>query len=279
MNKKITLLTVATLILFGACSNTGNTVKQNKKITVTEEEIEYELSFVSGEYKMSYPLEELKKEIKESLIEQKLFEAEALALDYHKDVEFSREMEKIRREMLISRLIDEKIIKSIIISDEELKDFYNEHLEEFVQDEQVKARHIIIDTRDLDEKGKLEAKLKAEKILERALSGEEFALLAIETSEGPTGPNGGDLGWFGRGQMIEEFEEAVFNGEKGKVYPEIVETIYGYHVIYVEDKSETEYIPYESIKETLKEEVLNIKRYELYLAYIEELKEKYNIEN
>lgn len=276
MKKKIALLTVATLLLFGACSNND---KQNKKIIVTEEDIEYELSFVSGEYKMSYPLEELKKEIKESLIEQKLFEAEAIALGYHKDIEFSREIEKIKREMLISRLINEKIIKSVSISDQELKDFYNEYLEDFIQDEQVRASHIIIDTRELDEKEKLEAKVKAEKILKRALSEENFALLAIETSEGPTGPNGGDLGWFGRGQMIEEFEEAAFNGEKGKVYPEIVETIYGYHVIYVEDKSEKEYIPYESIKETLREEVLNMKRYELYLAYIEELKEKYNIEN
>lgn len=275
--KKIKLLGLLfTLILLIACSNTN--IENENSIRITEEEIEYQLSFIPEKYRVNYSMEELRKEIKESLIEQKLFEAEAISLNYHKDIDFMREVENIKREILISRLIDDKIIKSTKVSDEEIKDFYNENLEDFKRGEEVRARHILIDNRNLNDKEKLEGKERAYKILEKALKGEDFALLAIEHSQGPTGPQGGDLGWFSRGQMIKEFEEAAFSGKKG-VYPEIVETIYGYHIIYIEDISEKSYIPYDSIEEKLKEELLNRKRYELYLSYIEELKEKYRIEN
>jgi len=87
------------------------------------------------------------------------------------------------------------------------------------------------------EADKVEAKKRAEDLLTQ-VTPENFADMARENSDGPSGPNGGDLGWFGKGQMVAPFEEAVFNGEAGKIVPEVVETQFGYHLIYVEDKKE-----------------------------------------
>lgn len=87
------------------------------------------------------------------------------------------------------------------------------------------------------EADKAEAKKRAEDLLTQ-VTPENFADMARENSDGPSGPNGGDLGWFGKGQMVAPFEEAVFNGEAGKIVPEVVETQFGYHLIYVEDKKE-----------------------------------------
>jgi peptidyl-prolyl cis-trans isomerase D len=91
------------------------------------------------------------------------------------------------------------------------------------------------------EADKVEAKVKAEEIFAKAKEQNvgitEFAEMAKEFSQGPSGPNGGDLGWFGQKQMVKEFEEAAFASEKGLV-DSVVKTQFGYHLIFVEDKKE-----------------------------------------
>lgn len=95
--------------------------------------------------------------------------------------------------------------------------------------EYVRASHILFKT----DNGEEEAKSKAQDILARAKSGEDFAELAREHSEGPTSTKGGDLGWFGKGRMVAEFEEACFNAESEGVIPRLVKSQFGYHIINV----------------------------------------------
>jgi len=88
-----------------------------------------------------------------------------------------------------------------------------------------------VETTEADKAGKKE---EATKLLS-TVTPENFAEVAKLYSEGPSGPNGGDLGWFGKGQMVAPFEEAVFNTEAGTIHNEVVETQFGYHLIYVEE--------------------------------------------
>ncbi len=106
--------------------------------------------------------------------------------------------------------------------------------------EKVTVKHVLIGNKDeqgqaLPEDKALEVRELAEEVLKRALDGEDMAELAKKYSEDPGSKDKGGEYTFGRGRMVPEFEEASFTGEVGKVYPTLVETSYGYHIIKVED--------------------------------------------
>lgn len=83
---------------------------------------------------------------------------------------------------------------------------------------------------------KEELRVKAQKVLQEIKNGADFAATAKKYSEDSSSEIGGDLGWFGKGQMVPEFEQAAFSLKKGEIYPALVETIYGYHIVKLDDK-------------------------------------------
>ena len=120
------------------------------------------------------------------------------------------------------------------ISDEEVDSFYRQYQNRYNIPEERSARHILIKTSEEDSEETLVAKReKAEQVLELARSGEDFAALAKQYSEGPTGPKGGDLGSFPRGRMVKAFDDAVFSLNEGDI-SDIVETQFGFHIIKLE---------------------------------------------
>jgi peptidyl-prolyl cis-trans isomerase C len=147
------------------------------------------------------------------------------------------QLEIMIREMDLGRVfILEQIQPTIEVTDEEVATFYNEHLDQFTTDEMVHARHILIEVApDADAETDAAARAKADAARERAVAGEDFAELAKELSEGPSGPSGGDLGFFEKGRMVQPFDEAAFALEVGEISP-VVQTSFGYHVITVEEK-------------------------------------------
>jgi peptidyl-prolyl cis-trans isomerase D len=121
-----------------------------------------------------------------------------------------------------------------VISAEEVESFYRQNFSRYSIPEQRNARHILIKASEEDPADILAAKRnRAAQILELARSGEDFAQLARQYSEGPTGPKGGDLGFFTRGQMVKAFEDAVFSLDEGQI-SDIVQTPFGFHVIKLE---------------------------------------------
>ncbi|MDF2613243.1 MAG: hypothetical protein K0S71_1029 [Clostridia bacterium] len=136
---------------------------------------------------------------------------------------------------LIKRVI-EKISESYIPNEEELKAEIESSRATY---ETVTVKHVLIGNKDegganLPEDKAKEAKTLAEDILKKALAGEDMAELAKTYSQDPGSKDSGGEYTFTRGKMVPEFEEAAFTGEVGKVYPKLVETSYGYHIIKVE---------------------------------------------
>ncbi|MEF2230865.1 MAG: SurA N-terminal domain-containing protein [Pseudodesulfovibrio sp.] len=124
------------------------------------------------------------------------------------------------------------------VSDEEVEAYYTAHQDEMRQKEQVKARHILIMSRDDDpDEARQQAKEKIDAVYAKAKAGANFADLAKEHSEGPSSVTGGELGWFGRGDMVPEFEEVAFDTPKGEV-SKPVKSQFGWHIISVEDRKE-----------------------------------------
>lgn len=160
------------------------------------------------------------------------------------------------------------MMEEISISDEEIQKYYDENIADFTKNE-VKASHILISTMDENDQplteDKKAAKLdEANEILGRAKAGEDFAALAEEYSDDPgSAINGGDLGFFQPGVMVPEFNDAAFAMKVGDI-SDIVETQFGYHIIYVTDKND-EVTSFEEAKETIKNQ-LKFKKYEEQMA-------------
>ena len=134
--------------------------------------------------------------------------------------------------MFIATEIDPKVS----VSADEVTTFYAENPAMFEQPEKVHARHILMKATPGDpQEARDAAKARAVAARERALAGEDFAALATELSEGPSAPQGGDLGFFAREQMVGPFADAAFALELGGI-SDVVETQFGYHVIKVEEK-------------------------------------------
>jgi len=143
------------------------------------------------------------------------------------------------------------------VDDSELSAYYEEHKDEFLEGEQANARHILIRvTPDATAEEKAEAKVRADGVAVIAKADADFAELAALHSEDPgSKDNGGDLGWFERGRMVREFEDAVFSAKPGEIVGPI-ESQFGYHIIKVEALRPEHQQPFEEVEDQVRSRLL-----------------------
>jgi peptidyl-prolyl cis-trans isomerase C len=154
---------------------------------------------------------------------------------------------------LVQVFIETTIDPQVSVTAEDVETYYNENPQMFQQPEQVHARHILMKTgAEATSDAKAAAQAKAAAARKRAVAGEDFAALATEMSEGPSAPQGGDLGFFGRQQMVAPFADAAFALEVGQI-SEVVETQFGYHVIKVEEKKPASTMSLDEVRQPLEQ--------------------------
>jgi peptidyl-prolyl cis-trans isomerase C len=185
---------------------------------------------------------------------------------------------QLERGMAIKKFIETEFVEKATISEKDTKTYYDRHPDFFKKPERVQASHILIKVDSGAEKSKKnEARKKIAGIQKRVKEGEDFASLAKEFSEDTSSGKGGDLGYFGRGQMVKPFEDAAFELKPGEV-SDIVETRFGYHLIQVVDKKPETTIAYEDVKERIEAYLKNIKVKEEVKPYLEKLKKESTVE-
>jgi peptidyl-prolyl cis-trans isomerase C len=190
----------------------------------------------------------------------------------------SKLRENIKRGMAIQQLLDKEVNQKVKITDEEGKTFYDTNPQFFLQPERVKASHILIKVDEgASEEKKAEARKKIEDIQQKVRKGEDFAALAKTYSEGPSAPKGGDLDYFGRGQMVKPFEDVAFSLKPNET-SEIVETRFGYHLIKVVDKQPEKTIAYADVKDRINKYLKDQKLKTERLLYFDKLKKDAKIE-
>ncbi|BDU51492.1 peptidylprolyl isomerase [Haliovirga abyssi] len=295
--KKVVVSMLILAALVGGCNNptanatkskkAGNAVnvkKDNSKVlkkigndVITENDLKAEMDSIPAQYKAYYDNEKGRQQILDRLVEEKILKDVAIKQGLENDPEFVADLEKQKGRLLASYAVKRNVLDKVKATDAELKKEYEKNKEKYKQEGQVKARHILIKTTSKMTKDELaKAKAKAEKILKEALAGKtDFAELAKKYSEGPSGKTGGELGWFTKKKMVKSFADAAFKGEKGKVYPELVKSQFGYHIIQVEDKKAEGYKPFEEVKKSLEDKVSNDMRRTEYTKWIDNLKKEY----
>ncbi|NJD91280.1 MAG: peptidylprolyl isomerase [Geobacter sp.] len=183
-----------------------------------------------------------------------------------------------RKDIVISYYIDTKIAPTIKVSDDDIKKFYDENRDRLGEEPQIKASHILIgvDAAATPEV-KAKAKEKAEAILAQLAAGKDFAEAAKTSSTCPSKEQGGDLGFFGKGQMVPEFEQAAFALKPGEMSG-VVETQFGYHIIKVTDKKGGATPKLEELKEKIANFLKGQKTQKAVFDYVTNLKKEAKVE-
>ena len=281
----ISFLILSIVLAFAAGCGTGNS-NQDVVASVNGEDITkdelYELM-----------VKQNGKQALDSLISQKVIELEAkkqkIAVSdediqkemekyyqaYGSEAEFNQALEMggytlddVKKELVLNLKINKLLEPRIKITEEDSKTYFEENKEQFAQQKQVKASHILVETEE-----------KANEIKKKLAEGQDFAQLAKENSTDTQNKDkGGDLGFFGSGDMVKEFEEAAFALKVGEISAP-VKTEFGYHIIKVTEVKEAQEANYEQNKSKIKETLFAEKAQAEYGVLMQELQKDYKIEN
>ena len=191
-------------------------------------------------------------------------------------------MEQLRGEVAeneVNRKLFEEVTAEVTpATDEEISAFYTGNPQFFQKDASVSASHILIGCDEkADEAAHTTASAEAEAVRKQLEEGGDFAELALAKSTCPSKNKGGDLGTFGRGQMVPVFEEAAFTQDVGAIGP-VVKSNFGYHIIKVTDRTEPTTQPLDEAKEQISEYLTNQGRNTIFGEFLKELRAKATIE-
>ena len=235
-------------------------------LTVTESEVNAFLAEL-GQRGAAYNNPQGRRVILEQLIGNKLVLQDARRNLLEGEAEYREELARVKERLLIS-YAQNKILAGVKVSEEEIREYYENNKESLGGGEVVSAAHILVDT---EEKAlAILADIKAGKI--------SFEDAARENSSCPSKDNGGNLGEFGRGQMVPEFDTAVFNMQVGEISEAPVKTQFGYHLIKLNEKNEAKVPALDEIKAELEGMLLQEKRREAYEKKLNQLKIVYPVD-
>ncbi len=238
----------------------GDVVARVGSAEITEADLAFAAQDLGQELRR-FPPAQWRAVLLDVLVDMELLAQAAKSEEIDKDPDFQKQIDFLTLRALRNAYLAQKIDGAI--SDEDLKAAYDEKYSDYEGPEELKARHILV-----------KEKADAEAVIKELEGGADFAELAREKSTGPSGPNGGDLGFFVKGQMVPQFEEAALKLEKGSFTKEPVQTQFGWHVILLEDKRQQEKPAFETASAELRQSLVR----DLYAKTMDELKADHPVE-
>lgn len=232
---------------------------------ITSENVNALLQSLNPQTAAQFESEEGKKALVKELVNQELLYLDAMDHKYDREEEYLQEVEKMKANMLKQYAVN-KLLGDIVVTENEVVNYYVSNKSEFEAPPSVKASHILVNNLK-----------KAEEIVNEIKEGLSFEDAAKKYSSCPSSEQGGDLGYFSRGMMVPEFEDAAF-GMKIDDVSAPVKTQFGYHIIKLFDKKDQSVKSLEEVKGQLTNHILAQKQQDVYLHRINELKEKYKVE-
>jgi peptidyl-prolyl cis-trans isomerase C len=232
---------------------------KKRGITVDEKQVEKNLTAFSGQFE--------KQEDFTQYLE-------------NNDITVAEMKEQMRRSLVMPQLqeaLRQELTAAIHVSDQETKEFYDGNIDKFKRPEQVRASHILISVDPkADEETALKARKELEAIQKKIKDGADFGEMAKTSSGCPSSAQGGDLGFFGKGQMVKPFEDTAFALKLGEM-SDIVETQFGYHLIQMKEKKEAGMVPFEEVQERISQYLSQLQLDKAQQDYVKAQREKAQI--
>ena len=305
------IFVLAVMLVISACGGGGQQAQEEKQamalvngVPITEKEFNQRLAIVAGQYQFDpnspeqqeYRME-LEMQILNSMIDEAVLLAEAQSrglqvdpADLEQDMEMYRNSfsspeefsqylrqylniseeefaELLRRDKLVAMLFDD-VTGHITEASQTPREYYEENKQLFASEEEAAATHILVQTFE-----------EAQEIIALLRDGAGMNELAAARSIDPSAQhNGGDLGYFGRGDMVEPFDRVVFSMEVGTIHPEPVETRFGFHVIRLDDYMEAYQPTYEEVRDEIEFYLVDVEKNRYFEQFINQLRESAEIQ-
>jgi peptidyl-prolyl cis-trans isomerase C len=272
----LAMMAVASLVACkGGGSSTSGTATSGKDVkviaevngkAVTSEDFDREVKALPEYVRAMAETPQGRKEMVDTLVMRELILQQAAKDGLDKSKEIEEKMVELRKRLIIDTYLKKKVETEAKISDDELKKFYDQNIDKFKSGDQIKASHILVKTEE--EAKKVQAQLKA---------GAKFDELAKKTSVDTSAAKGGDLGWFGKGNMVPAFETAAFALKEGETSG-IVRSEFGFHIIKLTGKRAAGTRPFEEVKEQIRGALMPQKQQQVFQKLKEEIKKGAKIE-
>lgn len=234
-------------------------------IEITKDKMGEIIQSLPPQQAMQVSSPEGRKRLLDEMVAGELFYLDAMENGLDTDEEFVKMIEEAKRNLL-QRFAIQKLISNIQITEEEQKSYYAENKAQFAAEAEVSARHILVKSEE-----------EGNEVLKAIEGGLDFSEAAQKYSTCPSKERGGDLGSFGRGRMVPEFEEAAFNLNEGEMSG-LVQTQFGFHIILTDKKTEGAEKAYEEVEGEIKQALMREKQTVVYSTKVEDLKSKFKVE-
>lgn len=206
-----------------------------------------------------------RKQLLTEMVNREMLYLDAVDQNLEQEEAFKKMMDDARHNLLQQYAID-KVMADVKVEENEAKEYYEKNQDMFKTEEEVRARHILVAEEE-----------EARKVADEIKAGKDFEEAAKEYSTCPSKERGGDLGFFSRGKMVPEFEEAAFGLEVGEL-SHLVKTQFGYHIIKTENKKAPSVKKFEEVKGQIEQYLFRQKTTLRYVEKVNSLKGKYEVE-
>ncbi|UCH45960.1 MAG: peptidylprolyl isomerase [Nitrospiraceae bacterium] len=261
----ITLTLIITLSIIVGCSQNstpeGPVLVTVGKSAITEKDFMTQVSRVPDWAREQFKGKEGKERFLEEMIKRDLIYNQAKKMRLQNDKEYIEKLKEFEKMTLVALLLKKEIEDKVQVTEDEARALFDENQDKFTIGTQLRASHILVETED-----------EAKNIHDRITKGEDFAKLAKELSKDQgSAAKGGDLGYFGRGRMVPEFERAAMSLKPGEVSSP-VRSRFGYHIIKLTDIKKGDQASFDQSKAAIQKQLQGQKQKALLDTFIEKLR-------
>ena len=185
------------------------------------------------------------------------------------------DMKSVREQLMLFRVVDREVRSGVMVSDSDMKRYFQEHRDRFALSEEYTLSQILIKPRSPDDTA--DAREKVREVMMRLKQGEAFEDLALRFSDGPNASHGGRLGLVRQGELLPGIERTIATLVPGGI-SDVIETPEGFHIMRLEDKKPKQFRPYEQVRNEIQGLVFQQKSEDVFQSWLTDLKNKAYIE-